>query len=84
MNASPGSLDDENGNCKRCGHPFNPHIIIAYDTTDFSKGGEMRCPVENCQCFSIVGFHLEKTPENLNGPPKEATTRTEPDCSGRE
>lgn len=20
----PDSLDDENGNCKRCGHPFTP------------------------------------------------------------
>jgi hypothetical protein len=38
----PDSLDDENGNCKRCGHPFNPHIIAAFDANDFSKGGEMR------------------------------------------
>jgi hypothetical protein len=34
-------LDDEQGNCKRCGHPFDPHIITAFDVTDFSKGGRM-------------------------------------------
>jgi len=47
---------DENGSCKRCGHPFNPHIIVAYDVEDFSKGGEMRCQVEGCPCFSTVSF----------------------------
>jgi hypothetical protein len=41
-----GSCDDENGNCRRCGHPFDPHIVIAYDSNDYSKGGEMRCQVE--------------------------------------
>src|SRR3569832_958854 len=41
----PDSLDDENGNCKQCGHPFNPHIIVSNDANDFSKGGKMRCPV---------------------------------------
>jgi len=57
----PDSLDDENGNCKRCGHPFNPHIIAAFDANDFSKGGEMRCPVENCECFATV--HLDMKDE---------------------
>jgi len=52
----PESLDDENGNCKRCGHPFNPHIIMAYDVSDLSKGGEMRCPVESCLCLSSISF----------------------------
>ena len=55
----PDSLDDENGNCKRCGHLFNPHIIVAYDTTDFSKGGEMRCPVKNCQCSFTISFDMK-------------------------
>jgi ribosomal protein L32 len=53
-------MDDENGNCKQCGHPFNPHIIIAYDTKDFSKGGEMRCPVNDCKCFNIIDFNFEE------------------------
>jgi len=33
------SLDDADGNRKHCGHPFDPHIVVAYDTNDFSKGG---------------------------------------------
>ncbi len=57
-NLQPDSLDDEKGNCKRCGHPFDPHIIVAYDASDLSKGGEMRCPVENCACFSNITFDL--------------------------
>jgi hypothetical protein len=32
--------DDKNGNCKICGHPFNPHAVIAYDGNDLSKGGK--------------------------------------------
>jgi hypothetical protein len=32
------SLDDTDGNCKQCGHPFNAHIVVAYDIKDFSKG----------------------------------------------
>jgi hypothetical protein len=62
----PDSLDDEKGNCKRCGHPFNPHTIVAYDNTDLSKGGEMRCPVENCQCFSAVSFDMPTTSSPIN------------------
>jgi hypothetical protein len=53
------SADDENGNCKRCGHPFDPHIVIAYDGQDFSKGGEMTCPVEGCSCYSTVSFNFK-------------------------
>jgi hypothetical protein len=56
----PESLDDENGNYKRCGHPFNPHVILAYDVGDLSKGGEMRCPVENCLCLSSISFDLSQ------------------------
>jgi len=32
------SLDDADGNGRQCGHPFNPHIVVAYDTSDLSKG----------------------------------------------
>jgi hypothetical protein len=63
--ASYGSqtFDDDNGNCKQCGHPFDPHKIIAYDIEDFSKGGEMRCPVDGCFCFSTISFDFsEKGP----------------------
>lgn len=55
---NPDASDDENGNCKVCGHPFNPHVILAYDVNDLSMGGEMRCPVEGCDCFQTLGFDL--------------------------
>jgi hypothetical protein len=53
------SVDDQDGNCKRCGHPFDPHIIVAYEVQDFSKGGEMTCPVEGCSCCSTVSFDFK-------------------------
>jgi len=56
------SLDDADGNCKQCGHPFNPHIVLAYDTNDFSKGGEIRCPVAGCICFHSLDFQFKRTP----------------------
>ena len=56
------SLDDPDGNCKQCGHPFNPHLVIAYDTSDFSKGGELRCPVEGCSCRRSLDFDFKNAP----------------------
>jgi hypothetical protein len=56
------SIDDADGNCRQCGHPSNPHLVIAYDTSDFSKGGEMRCPVEGCTCFRRLDFDFKTTP----------------------
>jgi hypothetical protein len=53
------SLDDADGNCKQCGHPFDPHIVVAYDVNDFSKGGEVRCPVAGCDCFRTLDFDFE-------------------------
>jgi hypothetical protein len=55
--------DDELGNCRRCGHPFNPHIIHAYDGSDYSKGGEMRCQIEGCPCFSTKSFDFKPAPK---------------------
>jgi hypothetical protein len=52
------ACDDENGNCKVCGHPFDPHVIVAHDRNDLSKGGEMRCQVEDCDCFRTLSFDL--------------------------
>ena len=54
----PESCDDEHGICKVCGHPFNPHLIIAYDVNDLAKGGEMCCPVEGCDCVQTLDFDL--------------------------
>jgi len=55
---NPNACDDENGNCKACGHPFDPHVVIAYDGNDLAKGGEMRCQVEGCDCFQTLSFDL--------------------------
>ena len=55
-------LDDADGNCRQCGHPFNPHRVVAYDTNDLSKGGEIRCPVAGCSCFHSLGFDLKPAP----------------------
>ena len=46
-------LDDADGNCKQCGHPFDPHIVIAYDVNDFSKGGEIRSLASGRCCTAI-------------------------------
>jgi hypothetical protein len=52
------ACDDENGNCKVCGHPFSPHLIVAYDRDDLAKGGEMRCQVQDCDCLRTLNFDL--------------------------
>jgi hypothetical protein len=52
-------LDDADGNCRQCGHPFAPHLIVAYDVNDFSKGGELRCSVAGCDCFRTLDFDFE-------------------------
>jgi hypothetical protein len=54
----PKSCDDENGNCRICGHPFAPHLVIAFDKDDLTKGGEVRCPVANCGCLRPLSFDL--------------------------
>ncbi len=53
-------LDDENGLCKQCRHPFNPHLIIAFDSDDLSKGGFIKCQVENCDCYTTLNFDLAR------------------------
>jgi hypothetical protein len=52
------ACDDENGNCKICGHAFDPHLVIAYDGDDLAKGGEMRCQVVSCDCRQTLSFDL--------------------------
>jgi hypothetical protein len=59
-------MNDDQGNCVQCGHPSDPHIVIAFDVADFSKGGEMRCPVEGCTCHWTVSFNV-KQPETPAG-----------------
>lgn len=54
------AMDDEKGNCKRCGHPFKPHLVVAFDTSDYSKGGLIKCQVEGCDCKYDLTFNLAK------------------------
>jgi hypothetical protein len=42
----------------KCGHPFDPHLVIAYDVNDLAKGGEMRCQVADCDCLQTLNFDL--------------------------
>jgi hypothetical protein len=56
------SLDDADGNCRQCGHPFNAHIVVAYDMKDFSKGGDLRCPVAECSCLHTLDFNFKTAP----------------------
>lgn len=56
MENNINKMDNGVGMCKQCKHPFEPHIVIAFDTNDFSKGGEMKCPVEDCMCHSTISF----------------------------
>jgi hypothetical protein len=53
-------MDDEQGNCKRCGHPFDPHVITAFDVTDFGKGRRMNCPVDGCDREFSISFNLKR------------------------
>jgi hypothetical protein len=55
-NRNSDTCDDENGNCKVCGHPFSPHVVIAHDVNDLAKGGEVRCQVEGCDCLRTLDF----------------------------
>lgn len=37
--------------CERCGHPFDPHRMIATGATP-DQGGIMICNRKGCECFS--------------------------------
>ncbi|MBI2610809.1 hypothetical protein HYW60_02655 [Candidatus Kaiserbacteria bacterium] len=59
METKDSKMDDENGNCKQCGHPFDPHQIIA-NPKDLAAGGIMKCPVDGCPCFNTISFDFKK------------------------
>lgn len=54
------TMDDEKGQCKQCGHLFDPHLLIAIHRGDPAKGGIMFCPEEGCPCFNT--WDLGKKP----------------------
>jgi hypothetical protein len=37
-------------------------IARLYDTSDFSKGGELRCPVAGCSCCRSLDFDFKNAP----------------------
>ena len=37
----------------------NLDIVVVYDMNDFSKGGEVRCPVAECSGFYSLDFDLK-------------------------
>jgi hypothetical protein len=39
-----------------------PHMVVAYDINDFSKGGDVRCPLAGCGCSHSLDFDLKTTP----------------------
>ena len=34
------------------------YVSLLFGRFDLAKGGEMRCPVEGCDCFQTLGFDL--------------------------
>lgn len=36
------------------------HLVIVYDVQDFSKGGEIRCQVADCNCHRTLSFDFRK------------------------
>ena len=41
--------------CRQCGHPFDPHAVIA-TTGEASDGGIILCPVLGCECYATWGL----------------------------
>ncbi len=42
--------------CGQCGHPFDPHAVIA-TTGEPTDGGIMLCPVVGCECYATWGMN---------------------------
>ena len=59
------SMDDEKGNCKQCGHPFDPHLVIAWDREHPEKWGIIKCSVAHCPCHSIWDFDQKQKMNEL-------------------
>jgi hypothetical protein len=62
----PRMVDEES--CMQCGHPFDPHAMIATSGVP-ADGGIMLCPVVDCECFATWGLD--------NGPAKVVPDRFE-------
>jgi hypothetical protein len=46
---------DDDKVCEQCGHPFDPHALIA-TTGEPRDGGVMLCPIPGCECYATWGL----------------------------
>lgn len=59
------SMDDKDGNCRQCGHPFEPHLVIAFDKDNLNRGGVIKCPITRCKCHHTWDFGKNGKKENI-------------------
>jgi hypothetical protein len=59
--------------CQQCGHPFDPHAIIA-TTGEHLDGGIVLCPEPGCECFMTWGEN-GMPPVHVPGPEEIAQLR---------
>lgn len=43
--------------CEQCGHPFDPHVVIATMGDAPEAGGIVLCPRPGCLCYSTWGVN---------------------------
>lgn len=56
--------------CK-CGHPFDPHIMVLYDNEDALGGGLMFCQeLDGCECVRTWDVPQAGRPRRTIMPPK--------------
>lgn len=55
----PSSQVHSGDPCAQCGHPFNPHVVVA-TSGDPLAGGLIFCP--DCDCVSTWGVNNDRPP----------------------
>jgi hypothetical protein len=56
--AGPDRAFERYGDFSPTTHQLHLDIVVVYDMNDFSKGGEVRCPVAECSGFYSLDFDL--------------------------
>lgn len=54
-------VDPPNDDCKICGHPFNPHALVATLHSP-EHGGLIFCPEKDCMCESTWSLQDHEPP----------------------
>lgn len=49
------SITEKGQTCGQCGHPFDPHVLVAVNG-DPTLGGIILCPQAECRCYATYGF----------------------------